>query len=88
MFINKHQAGGRQSVSTHAGGYTVFKVVMALAAQGVVRNAVDGTGLGALQPVASRLGLYVLPNSTVALRQERGSIVADREGICEDNFAQ
>ena len=61
---------------------------MALAAQGVVRNAVDRTGLGALQPVASRLGLYVLPNSTVALRQERVGIVADSEGKFEDNFAQ
>ena len=43
---------------------------MALAAQGVVGNAVVGSGLGASQPVASRLRFDVLPNSTVALRQE------------------
>ena len=65
-----------------------LKVVMALAAQGVVGNAVDGTGVGALQPVASRLRFDVLPNSTVALRQERVGIVADSEGKFEDNFAQ
>lgn len=65
-----------------------LKVVMALAAQGVVGNAVVGSGLGALQPVASRLRFDVLPNSTVALRQERVGIVADSEGKFEDNFAQ
>ena len=61
---------------------------MVRAAQGVVVNAVDGSGLGALKPVASRLRFDVLPNSTVALRQERVGIVADSEGKFEDNFAQ
>ena len=61
---------------------------MALAVQGVVGNAVDGSGLGALQSVASRLRFDVLPNSTVALRQERVSIIADREGKHEDKIAQ
>ena len=65
-----------------------LKVVMAYTAHGVVSNAVDGSGQGALQPVAPRLRFDVLPNSTVSLRQERVSIVADREGKCQDNFAQ
>ena len=61
---------------------------MVRAAQGVVVNAVDGSGLGALKPVASRLRFDVLSSNTVAFRQERVSIVADREGKCQDNFAQ
>ena len=61
---------------------------MALTALGVVGNAVGGSDLGALKSVASRRRFDVLSNSTVALRQDTASIVADRERKCEDNFPQ
>ena len=61
----------------------VLQLVLTLAAQEVLGQAVAGRGLGTVKPVALSLRFDAWSNRNEALHQERASVVTDRARKCE-----